>query len=209
MLKAALPAVNPGFEALYMADFALQAGAAGYNYFQAEAEAETKRNQAYQTIAANNKLNYNAHLNLNEQQVLELQKYNLDVFDLKREVRREKSKMAAIRASQGGGAGQFGNSISMAYMNIDRFGSEALVRKSSNYSTLQRDFEIKHGNLDLQLANKTRQALSTLSAGGNALGTGLQIAGAYTSSQIKMRTDTLGTGAKAKSPYTSPNKKSK
>lgn len=207
-----------GFQALYMAEFAVSAGSSLYSYYQAEENAHNSRIAAYQNIAEQQQLNYNAHLNLNEQQVLELEKHNIDKLELEKITRRERSKFAAIRASQGGGSGQQGNSMISADVNIMRHGYAALVRKDSNYSTLQRDFEIRHQNLDMQLANKTNSILGNISSGGSFVGTGLQIAGAGVSSAIEARKGTdrvqqfagdisAGTGNnKGKIPYKKGNK---
>jgi hypothetical protein len=173
-----------GFQSLYLAEFAVSAGSSLYSYYQAEEAAHNSRIAAYQNIAQQQQLNYNAHLNLNEQEALELSKHNINKVDIQKEVRREDAKFAAIRASQGGGAGQQGNSMASAHNNIMRHGYAALVRKESNYSTMQRDFQIRHQNLELQLSNKTNSILSSITSGGSVVGTGLQIFSSGVSSAI-------------------------
>jgi hypothetical protein len=184
-----------GFDSLYLAEFAVSAGSSFYDYYKAEEQSYNSRIAAYQNIAAQQQLNYNAHLNLNEQEALELSKHNIDKVDIQKEVRREDAKFAAIRASQGGGAGQHGNSMASAHNNIMRHGYAALVRKESNYSTMQRDFQIRHQNLELQLSNKTNSILSSITSGGSVVGTGLQIFSAGVDSKIRQREGTFNNRA--------------
>lgn len=166
-----------GFESLYLAQFAVSAASSTHQYQQAELEAFEQRRQAGQQAALNNKLAYNAHLNLNQQQVLEMKKFGFDDFELKKSIRREQSKNAAIKASFGSSFGQQGASFNATIQNISRHGFGALARKDLNFKAKIADFNTRHQNVTLETESKNNQAFSGLSTGGSALGTGLSILG--------------------------------
>ena len=132
------------FNYLYAAQFMVQAGTAVHQYNRAEYQAQQQRQEAYRQVALNNKLAYNAHLNLNQQQVLELKKFGLDDFELKKSIRREKAKSAAMQASAGGIFGKQGTSYQAVQNNIARYGYNALVRKDVNFQTKMQNFETRH-----------------------------------------------------------------
>ena len=167
----------PGFEALYLAQFAVQAGTAAYEYQQAELQAAEQRQQATLQAGINNQLAVNAHLNLNQQQVLEMKKFGFDDFELKKSIRREQSKNAAIKASFGNSFGQRGASFDATIQNINRHGFGALARKDLNFKAKVADFNVRHQNVTLETQSKNNQAFSGLSTGGSVLGTGLSILG--------------------------------
>lgn len=175
---------------LYLAQFALQAGQASYEYQKAEQKAELQRQQAYQQAALNNELAFNAQLNLNSQQVLEMKKFGFDDFELKKSIRREQSKNAALKASFGGTFGQQGGSYDATINNINRQGYLALARKDFNFKTTLADFDIRHKNIQLETESKNNQAFSGLSTGGSLIGTGLQIASAGIQGKINSTSGT-------------------
>ena len=174
-------------EWLYAAQFALSAASAANEYQQAEQQAAEQRRQAGQQAAINNKLAYNAHLNLNQQQMLEMQKFGFEKRDLQKSIRAKRATNEAIRASFGGSLGQQGATLDATILNINRHGFEALARKDLNFKTLAADFNIRHRNVTLETESKNNQAFSGLSTGGSALGTGLSILG--TGLQTKINYD--------------------
>ena len=107
-----------GTEWLYLAQFAVSAYSAANQYQQAEQDAALQRQQASKQAALNNKLAYNAHLNLNEQQMLEMKKFGFDDRDLKKSIRAKQATNEAIRASFGGAFGQSGASLDATILNI-------------------------------------------------------------------------------------------
>lgn len=166
-----------GSEWLYLAQFAVAAASSAQQYQQAELEAFEQRRQAGQQAAINNKLAYNAHLNLNQQQMLEMKKFGFEDRDLKKSIRAKRATNEAIRASFGGTFGQQGGSFDATILNINRHGYEALARKDLNFKTRAADFNLRHRNISLETESKNNQAFSGLSTGGSALGTGLSILG--------------------------------
>lgn len=167
-----------GFDMLYLASFALQAGSALQQNQQANLQAAEQRRQANLQAATNNRLAYNAHLNLNQQQMLEMKKLGFDKFELQKSIRREQARNAAAKASFGGSFGQQGASFQATIQNISRHGLGALARKDLNFKATVADFNIRHKNVTLETQSKNNQAFSGISTGGSALGTGLQIASA-------------------------------
>tara|TARA_R110000787_G_scaffold64097_2_gene144942 strand:- start:12167 stop:12724 length:558 start_codon:yes stop_codon:yes gene_type:complete len=166
-----------GFDYLYLAQFAVQAGSAIQQNQQANLAAAEQRIQANQQIAINNKLSYNAHLNLNQQQLLEMQKFKISKFELQKNIRREQAKNAAIKASFGGSFGQEGASYAATIQNINRHGLSALARKDFNFKTQVANFNIRQRNIQLETQSKNNKALTGLSTGGSLAGTGLSILG--------------------------------
>tara|TARA_R110000803_G_C11903355_1_gene312372 strand:+ start:51 stop:605 length:555 start_codon:yes stop_codon:yes gene_type:complete len=164
------------FGALYAAQFLVNARTAQHQYQIAELEAQEQRRQANLQVAINNKLSYNAHLNLNEQQALELKKLGFDKFEVAKSIRSEKAKIEAIAASFGGTFGQQGQSYDATLNNISRHGYNSLARKDFNYKILKSDFLTRHKNIQLETESKNNQAFTGLSTGGSIAGTGLQIA---------------------------------
>ena len=172
---------------LYAAQFALSAASAANEKQQADQQAAEQRRQAGQQAAINNRLAYNAHLNLNQQQMLEMQKFGFEKRDLQKSIRAKRATNEAIRASFGGSLGQQGATLEATILNINRHGYEALARKDLNFKTLAADFNIRHRNVTLETESKNNQAFSGLSTGGSALGTGLSIFG--TGLQTKINYD--------------------
>jgi len=179
-------------EWLYAAQFALSAASAANEYQQAEQQAAEQRRQAGQQAAINNKLAYNAHLNLNQQQMLEMQKFGFEKRDLQKSIRAKRATNEAIRASFGGSLGQQGATLDATILNINRHGFEALARKDLNFKTLAADFNIRHRNVTLETESKNNQAFSGLSTGGSALGTGLSILGTGLQTKINYDKGTKG-----------------
>ena len=179
------------FGYLYAAQFMVQAGTAAHEYQQAEYKAIQQRQQAYRQAAINNQLGYNAHLNLNQQQVLELKKFGLDDFELKKAIRREKAKSAAMQASAGGIFGKQGASYQAVQNNIARYGYNALVRKDLNFQTKMQDFETRHKNITLNTLSQNNAAFSNLSTGGSLFGTGLSILGTGLQTAINAKVGTV------------------
>ena len=180
----------PGFGALYAAQFLVSARTAQHQYQVAEIKAQEQRRQAGLQAAINNKLAYNAHLNLNEQQTLELKKFGFEKFEIAKSIRSEKARIEAVAASFGGAFGQQGQSYNATLNNISRHGANALARKDFNYKILKSDFLTRHKNIDLQTESKNNQAFSGLSTGGSIAGTGLQIAGSAINSAVAFKTGT-------------------
>jgi hypothetical protein len=166
-----------GTEWLYLAQFATSAISSANQYQQAEQQAAEQRAAAGRQAAINNKLAYNAHLNLNQQQMLEMQKYGFEKRDLQKNIRAQRATNEAIRASFGGDLGQQGATLEATILNINRHGYEALARKDLNFKILATDFNIRHRNVTLETESKNNAAFSGLSTGGSALGTGLSILG--------------------------------
>ena len=179
------------FNYLYAAQFMVQAGTAVHQYNRAEYQAQQQRQEAYRQVALNNKLAYNAHLNLNQQQVLELKKFGLDDFELKKSIRREKAKSAAMQASAGGIFGKQGTSYQAVQNNIARYGYTALVRKDVNFQTKMQNFETRHKNITLNTLSQNNAAFSNLSTGGSLIGTALSIAGTGAQTAINAKIGTI------------------
>ena len=169
--------------ALQLAKFALGTAAAGNKYAADNLKRQREIENANRQAAINNNLNYNAHLNLNEQQMLELQKFGLDKNELSKRLRRDRASSAAMAASFGGSFGQQGATRDAINLNIQRQGFNALARKDFNRQTKLRDFQMRHTNVDLTTISQNNAAFSNISSGGSRTGTGLQIAslaiGAY------------------------------
>lgn len=171
------------FGLLYASKFLLDTVSTGYSYKLAAEKTQRQYQDARRQIALNNQLNYNAHLNLNQQEVLELKKFGLDDFELKKKIRREQASDAVKKASFGGALGQTGGSFQAAQNNILRYGFNALARKDLNQKAVFEDFRIRHTNVDLQTTSQNNAAFSNLSAGPSGfasllsiVGSGLQIA---------------------------------
>ena len=162
---------------LYAAQFAVSAMGAANQYQQAEQQAAEQRAAAGRQAAINNKLAYNAHLNLNQQQMLEMQKFGFEKRDLQKSIRAKRATNEAIRASFGGDLGQQGATLDATILNINRHGYEALARKDLNFKIQAADFNVRHRNITLETESKNNQAFSGLSTGGSILGTGLNILG--------------------------------
>ena len=175
---------------LYAAQFMVQAGTAAHEYQRAEYQAIQQRQQAYSKVDLNNQLSYNAHLNLNQQQVLELKKFGLNDFELKKSIRREKAKSAAMQASSGGTFGKQGASYQAVQNNIARYGYNALARKDLNFVSKMRDFETRHTNITLNTLSQNNAAFSNLSTGGSLFGTGLSILGTGIQTAINAKVGT-------------------
>ena len=185
-----------GTEWLYLAQFAVSAYSAANQYQQAEQDAALQRQQASKQAALNNKLAYNAHLNLNEQQMFEMKKFGFDDRDLKKSIRAKQATNEAIRASFGGAFGQSGASLNATILNINRHGYEALARKDLNFKIQAADFNVRHRNITLETESKNNQAFSGLSTGGSILGTGLNILGTGLQSGINYNRGTERTTAR-------------
>jgi len=179
------------FEELYFVNFLAKAGTALHQYNLAEQKAHAQRTQAYRQASINNNLAVNSHLNLNAQHLLELKKFGLDDFELKKSIRREQAKNAAIAASAGGTFGKQGGSYEATTMNIARHGYNALARKDLNLQTKMRDFEIRHQNISLSTLSQNNAAFSNLSTGGSLIGTALSIAGTGAQTAINAKIGTI------------------
>ena len=79
------------FASLYFLDFVTKAGTSLYEKNLADQKAHAQRVQAYRQTSINNSLAVNSHLNLNAQHLLELKKFGLDDFELKKAIRREEA----------------------------------------------------------------------------------------------------------------------
>ena len=181
------------YEALYFVDFMMKAGTSLHQRALADQKAYNQRVQAYRQASINNSLAVNSHLNLNAQHLLELKKFGLDDFELKKAIRREQAKNAAIAGSAGGTFGKQGGSYQATVMNIARHGYNSLARKDLNFQTKMRDFEIRHQNVTLSTLSQNNAAFSNLSTGGSMLGTALSIAGTGVQTAINAK---IGTTAK-------------
>ena len=178
------------YAALYFVDFLTKAGTQAHQYRLADQKAHAQRVQAYRQTSINNSLAVNSHLNLNAQHLLELKKFGLDDFELKKAIRREQAKNAAIAGSAGGTFGKQGGSYQATVMNIARHGYNALARKDLNFQTKMRDFEIRHRNVTLSTLSQNNAAFSNLSTGGSMLGTALSIVGTGVQTAINAKRDT-------------------
>ena len=177
---------------LYGAQFVLSVAGEANKYQQAEQDAAEQRAAAGRQAAINNKLAYNAHLNLNQQQMLEMQKYGFEKRDLQKNIRAQRATNEAIRASFGGDLGQQGATLEATILNINRHGYEALARKDLNFKILATDFNIRHRNVTLETESKNNAAFSGLSTGGSALGTGLSILGSGLQTKLNYDKDIKG-----------------
>ena len=164
------------FDAYNLTQFALS-GASILHQSQVDSKRRHREIvNANRQASINNRLNFNAHSNLNEQQMLEMKKFGLDNFELKKKIRRERASDIAIASSFGGSFGQEGASRDAVSRNIQRQGLNALARKDLNYKTKLRDFEIRHKNVDLTTLGQNNAAFSNISSGPSAVATGLQLA---------------------------------
>ena len=163
--------------ALMLGKFALGSMQATNQYQADNQKRQREIENANKQAAINNNLNYNAHLNLNDQQMLELKKFGLDKVELQKRLRRDRASSIAIGASFGGSFGQSGATRDMINLNIQRQGFNALARKDFNNKNKLRDFQMRHKNVDLTTISQNNAAFSNISSGGSASGTGLQIAG--------------------------------
>ena len=177
---------------LYGAQFALSVAGETNKYQQAQQDAAEQRAAAGRQAAIYNKLAYNAHLNLNQQQMLEMQKFGFEKRDLQKSIRAKRATNEAIRASFGGDLGQQGATLDATILNINRHGYEALARKDLNFKTLAADFNIRHRNVTLDTESKNNAAFSGLSTGGSALGTGLSILGSGLQTKLNYDKDIKG-----------------
>ena len=178
-----------GFEMLYAAQFLMSTATTVYEHNLAQEKADRQRADAYRQTAINNQLNYNGHLNLNQQQTLELKKFGLDRFELQKKIRREQARDATMRGSSGGTFGQVGGSFTAAQQNIERYGLNALLRKDFNFKTIKSDFDIRHRNIDLTTISQNNAAFSNLSIGPSFLGSALSIAGTGLQTAISYKQD--------------------
>ena len=163
--------------AMMLGKFALGSAKASNQYEADNLKRQKEINNANRQASINNNLNYNAHINLNDQQMLELKKFGLDKVELQKRLRRDRASSIAIGASFGGSFGQSGATRDMINLNIQRQGFNALARKDFNNKTKLRDFQMRHKNVDLTTISQNNAAFSNISSGGSASGTGLQIAG--------------------------------
>ena len=163
--------------AMMLAKFALGSAKATNQYQADNLKRQREIDNANRQASINNNLNYNAHINLNDQQMLELKKFGLDKVELQKRLRRDRASSIAIGASFGGSFGQSGATRDMINLNIQRQGFNALARKDFNNKTKLRDFQMRHKNVDLTTISQNNAAFSNISSGGSASGTGLQIAG--------------------------------
>lgn len=177
-----------GYESLYLAQFAVQAGTALYQQQLDDQQAAIQRQNAYRQAALNNQVAYNSFLHINQEQILDLKKFGFEKFDLRKQIRRELAKNQAINASIGGGFGRSGNSAEAVNRNIERHGFNALARKDLNRDIRMRSFDQRRRNVTLDTMSKNNTAFSGLSLGGDTTGTILQIAGSgiqnYTASKV-------------------------
>ena len=179
-----------GFEALYLGKFLFDAGTANYQHQLDLQQVEIQRRNAYKQASINNNLSYVAQLHVNEEDALDLKKQGFEKFELRKAIRRESAKQAAIDASMGGGFGRSGQSADAVLLNIQRHGYNALARKDLNFQTKMRDFEIRHRNVTLSTLSQNNAAFSNLSTGGSMLGTALSIAGTGIQTSINAKRDT-------------------
>ena len=163
--------------AMMLGKFALGAATAGNKNQADNQQRQREIENANKQAAINNNLNYNAHLNLNDQQMLEMKKFGFDKVELQKRLRRDRASSIAIGASFGGSFGQSGATRDMINLNIQRQGFNALARKDFNNKTKLRDFQMRHQNVDLTTISQNNAAFSRISSGGSVSGTGLQIAG--------------------------------
>ena len=163
--------------AMMLGKFALGTAKAGNQYKADNLKRQRELDNANRQASINNNLNYNAHISLDEQQMLELKKFGLDKVELQKRLRRDRASSIAIGASFGGSFGQSGATRDMINLNIQRQGFNALARKDFNNKTKLRDFQMRHRNIDLTTISQNNAAFSVISSGGSVSGTGLQIAG--------------------------------
>mgnify|MGYP003659979224 CR=1 FL=1 len=163
--------------AMMLGKFALGSAKASNQYQADNLKRQREIENANKQAAINNNLNYNAHLNLNDQQMLEMKKFGFDKVELQKRLRRDRASSIAIGASFGGSFGQSGATRDMINLNIQRQGFNALARKDFNNKNKLRDFQMRHQNVDLTTISQNNAAFSNISSGGSVSGTGLQIAG--------------------------------
>ena len=163
--------------AMTLAKFALGSAKASNQYQADNLKRQREIENANRQAAINNNLNYNAHLNLNDQQMLEMKKFGLDKVELQKRLRRDRASSIAIAASFGGSFGQSGATRNMINLNIQRQGFNALARKDFNNKNKLNDFMMRHRNVNLTTISQNNAAFSGISSGGSVSGTGLQIAG--------------------------------
>ena len=165
------------FGLFYASKFIVETASTKYKENRAAAKSQQDYYDALRQVAINNGLNYNSHLNLNQQEVLNLKKFGLDDFELKKKINREQASDAVRKASFGGDLGQTGGSFQAAQNNILRYGFNALARKDLNQKAVFEDFRIRHANIDLQTTSQNNAAFSNLSAGPSGFASLLSIAG--------------------------------
>jgi len=178
------------FPSLYLAKFFVDASTSTYRQDMETYKVELQRQGAYTQAALNNQLAINSYLHINDEDVLDLKRHNLDRKDLQDSIRRETAKRAALEASAGGSFGRAGNSAELTTLNIERFGLKALARKDLNREIRFRSFEQRRKNVELSTRSKNNLAFSNLSISGDRTGLALEILGSGVQSVIDAKRGT-------------------
>lgn len=165
------------FPALFLASFALSAFQKVQQQRDLEQQVQQSNDDRFRQIATNNKLAYNAQLNINEEEALELKKHSLDTNQLRKAMRLEASKRTALEASFGGSFGRSGNTVDSVLKNIERFGLEALQRKDLNREIKNRQFVQRRKNISLDKMSKNNLIESGIASPPSRTGLALDIIG--------------------------------
>ena len=175
---------------LYISKFLFDAATASYQTQQDIQEIEIKRHNAYKQASINNNLAYIAQLHVNEEDALDLKKQGFEKFELRKAIRRETAKQAAIDASMGGGFGRSGQSADAVLLNIQRHGYNALARKDLNREIRELSFRQRKQNIANEALSKNNALMSGIPTLPSSTGLALQIAGSGIQNAIGYKSGT-------------------
>lgn len=144
-------------------------------YQDQTAQAYANYDAANRQVAINNGLNYNSKLHLNEVQMLEADKLQIDTFMLQKAIRRADAKEKALIESQGGDS-TIGSGAARI-QNIQRQGAEAVARKDFNFQVTLADLNNRRRNIDLETLSANNRAFTGLQTPPSATGLVTDIAG--------------------------------
>ena len=156
---------------LYAAQLAFSVGSKITDYNDKVTAGHIDFANKQQQAALNNRLAYNAYLNLNEQQLLDNKKYHLDEFELKKQVRR----VVATQLARDGSVQKSGGSANSVLTNIWRQGLQAIQRKELNFTTKLRNLEIQRDNIALETQSKNTDLFNRLKGVPSTTGLALSI----------------------------------
>lgn len=190
------------FDLMYLANFMLETGTAMYeNKLQSEQVAAKNQN-----IAANNRdvaaqiemtnvITKGRHVGIANEWAAVVKRNSLDLHDLQMYSRRKMAEQAAAMASSGGAFGSQGNTANQVLDNIERYRSNAYVRKINNAKTDNIDYMTKHLVTELTGMSQINQLhgyFSALEPMPDFAGTGLQIASSAIRNYVGSQRGTTG-----------------
>ena len=130
--------------------------------------------QANAQAKRNNQLAERNYQLINEEQMATMVANGLDKFEIAKEIRRNKAQALARR----GGTGSLSSaSLQGSLNNIQREGSNAILRKDLNFGSKLRNLQIERDNVAIQTAGLNNQAFNQITQSADLLSTGLSLAG--------------------------------